>query len=152
MPAGPKPSIPLGANSHSALLVHLRGTGRSSSEWKGSSVTLYSVPAPRQQLSGRLAVLQSPGQSASRFLFCGALSWPTSLDNPLMAFQWPRKMPAAETRTGVAGAGVNGVLPIGCTRLIGDVKLIGSSKVSDARDQRRCDISRSCEMPQRLFT
>src|ERR1700682_4468464 len=128
MPARPKLSTPLGANSHSALLVHLPGTGRSSWEWKGRSVTSDSVPAPRQQLSGRLAVFQSLGQSASRFLFCRALSWPTSLDNPLMAFQWPRKMPAAETRTSAAGGGVNGVLPIDCTRPIGDVKLIGHRK------------------------
>jgi hypothetical protein len=103
MPAGPKLSTPLGVNSHCALLVHLRGIGRSSWEWKWSSVTSDSVPAPRQQLSGRLAVFQSLGQSASRFRFWRALSWPTSLDIPLMAFQPPRKMPAAETRTSVAG-------------------------------------------------
>src|SRR6266436_5560368 len=128
MPAGPKLSTPLGANSHFAPLVHLRGTGRPSWKWKGSSVTSDSVPGPRQQLTGRLAVFQSLGQSASRFLFCRALSWPTSFDNPLMAFQWPRKMPAAETRASVAGGGVKGVLPIGCTRPIGDVKPIGHRK------------------------
>jgi hypothetical protein len=38
------------------------------------------------------------------------------------------EMPAAETRTSVAGGGVNGVLPIGCTGPIGDVKPIGHRK------------------------
>src|SRR5260370_34449086 len=61
-------------------------------------------------------------------------------------------MPAAETRTRVAGRrrkrGVTNWLHAADWRCEAN----RSSKVSNARDQRRCDISRSCAMPQRLFT
>src|SRR5260370_21571897 len=90
----------------------------------------------RQQLSGRLAVFQSLGQSASRFLFRRALSWPTSLDIPLMAFQPPRKMPVAETRTSVAGRRRKRRVTNWLHAADWRCEANRSSKVSDARDQR----------------
>src|SRR5260370_29371294 len=68
-----------------------------------------------------------------------------------MAVQSARKMPAAETST--SGAGRRRKRRVTNWLHAADWRWEAnrSSKVSDARDQRRCDISRSCEMPQRLL-